>query len=80
MKELHHSDIVTYALDRLAIQYQADNQEVLQGLKHSIENKDQSLTSHFALENQLLKPMLPPAPADLDAQDAEELPHSTTQK
>jgi amino acid transporter len=76
MKELHHSDIVTYALDRLAVQYMANHEEVLQGLKHSIEDKGQSLASHFAMENRIQKPMLPSAPPELDSQDLEEKPQS----
>ena len=64
MKELHHSDIVTYALDRLAVQYMADPQEVLNGLRRSIEDKGQSLGSQFAMENRIQKPMLPPDPPD----------------
>jgi hypothetical protein len=77
MKELHHSDIVTYALDRLAMQYQANHPEVLEDLKRSIENKGQSIINHFAMENRKQKPMLPPAPADIDAPDAEAQSHST---
>jgi len=80
MKELHHSDIVTYALDRLATQYQANHQDVLEGLKHSIEDTGQSLASHFAMENQLHKPMLPAAPPDVEAQNTEDQPQSTSQK
>jgi hypothetical protein len=80
MKELHHSDIVTYALDRLAVQYMANHPEVLEGLKRSIDDKGQSLASHFAMENRIQKPMLPPAPPDLDGQDVEEKPQSTGQK
>src|SRR6185437_9509814 len=49
MKELHHSDVVTYGLDRLAVQYMANHEEVLEGLKRSIEDKGQSLASHFAM-------------------------------
>jgi amino acid transporter len=80
MKELHHSDIVTYALDRLAVQFKANRQEVLEGLKRSTDDKGQSLASHFAMENQIQKPMLPPAPPDIDPQDTEEQPQSTSQK
>jgi amino acid transporter len=77
MKELHHSDIVTYGLDRLAVQYMANHEEVLEGLKRSIEDKGQSLASHFAMENRIQKPMLPSAPPELDSQDLEEKPQST---
>ncbi|MHB8303683.1 MAG: amino acid permease [Acidobacteriaceae bacterium] len=45
MQELHHSDIVTYALDRLAAEYRADQQKTLQGLQHSVEtSNDLTLT------------------------------------
>lgn len=38
MQDLHHSDIVTYALTRLATEYARDKQEVLKGLRrHSID-------------------------------------------
>ena len=80
MKELHHSDIVTYALDRLAVQYQANHQDVLEGLKRSIEDKGQSLVSHFAMENRLHQPVLPAAPPEVEPHDAEDQPQSTRQK
>ena len=80
MKELHHSDIVTYALGRLAVQYQSDRREVLEGLRRSVEDKGHSLGSQFAMESRIQKPMLPPAPADLDTLDAEEQPQSTGKK
>ncbi|MGC1782888.1 MAG: APC family permease [Acidobacteriaceae bacterium] len=35
MQELHHSDIVTYALNRLASHYTRDRQEILHELRHS---------------------------------------------
>jgi len=60
MKELHHSDIVTYALDRLAVQYKSDPQEALRGLRRSIVDSSQSLGSQFVMENQSQKPLLPP--------------------
>jgi amino acid transporter len=37
MQELHHSDIVTFALDRLASQYKLNQQDVLQSLRKSLE-------------------------------------------
>jgi hypothetical protein len=80
MKELHHSDIVTYALGKLAVQYQSDRREVLEGLRRSVEDKGHSLGSQFAMESRIQKPMLPPAPADLDTLDAEEQPQSTGKK
>ena len=79
MNELHHSDIVTYALDRLAVQYKANHQEIVDDLKRSIEDEGQSLARHFAMENRTQKPMLPPAPPDIDAPDSEEQPQSTHQ-
>lgn len=44
---LHHSDIVTYALTRLASEYARDKQETLKGLKRST-SKDTSPTRSFA--------------------------------
>ncbi len=41
MQELHHSDIVTYALDRLSAEYRITPQDVLHGLKQSIEDGTQ---------------------------------------
>jgi hypothetical protein len=52
----------------------------LEGLKRSIEDKGQSLASHFAMENRIQKPMLPAAPPDLDAQDLEQKPQSTSRE
>jgi hypothetical protein len=43
---LHHSDIVTYALTRLASEYARDKQETLKGLKRSA-NKDAASTRAF---------------------------------
>lgn len=37
MQELHHSDIVTYALARLAAEYKSNQSNVIHGLHHSIE-------------------------------------------
>ncbi|HMH14053.1 MAG TPA: APC family permease [Edaphobacter sp.] len=37
MHDLHHSDIVTYALTRMAAEFAQDKQETLKGLKHCIE-------------------------------------------
>jgi hypothetical protein len=44
---LHHSDIVTYALTRLASEYARDKQETLKGLKRST-TKETSPTRSFA--------------------------------
>ncbi|MGO8718155.1 MAG: APC family permease [Acidobacteriaceae bacterium] len=63
MKELHHSDIVTYALDRLAAQYKSDPQEVTQSLRRSMEDTSESLASQFAIGNGNKELILPPAPA-----------------
>ncbi len=41
MNALHHSDIVTYALDRLATEYRRNQQEILKGLHRSIEGGSQ---------------------------------------
>ncbi len=45
LDKLHHSDIVTYALTRLAGEYARDKQETLKGLKRS--TKDPSATRVF---------------------------------
>ena len=37
MHDLHHSDIVTYALTRMAAEFAQDKQETLKGLQHCIE-------------------------------------------
>jgi amino acid transporter len=47
---LHHSDIVTYALTRLASEYARDKQETLKGLKRST-SKDASPTRAFGKPN-----------------------------
>src|SRR5665213_2463050 len=43
MQELHHSDIVTYALDRLSAEYKVTPQEIVHGLQHSMEDGRQVL-------------------------------------
>ena len=43
---LHHSDIVTHALTRLAAEYARDKQETLKGLKRSA-TKDAATTRAF---------------------------------
>jgi hypothetical protein len=47
---LHHSDIVTYALTRLASEYARDKQETLKGLKRSA-SKDAAPTRAFGKPN-----------------------------
>jgi amino acid transporter len=47
---LHHSDIVTYALTRLASEYARDKQETLKGLKRST-SKDAAPTRAFGKPN-----------------------------
>ena len=37
MQQLHHSDVVTYALTRLATDYARDKQETLRGLRQSLD-------------------------------------------
>jgi hypothetical protein len=46
LASLHHSDIVTYALTRLASEYARDKQETLKGLKRS-STKDTAPTRAF---------------------------------
>ena len=40
MQNLHHSDIVTYALTRLAAEYARDKQETLRGLRRCVQAAD----------------------------------------
>jgi amino acid transporter len=49
MQELHHSDIVTYALDRLATDYGHDPGKVLLELHKSIESGTQTMLHDFRL-------------------------------
>lgn len=49
MRDLHHSDIVTYALTRLANEYARDKQTTIKGLQQCIEqinNREQLGSSH----------------------------------
>jgi hypothetical protein len=41
MQDLHHSDIVTHALTRLAAEYARDKQETLLGLRRRVQDVDQ---------------------------------------
>ncbi|HEY6375122.1 MAG TPA: APC family permease [Edaphobacter sp.] len=50
MKDLHHSDIVTYALTRMASDFARDKQETLKGLEkcmHEIHNRRGLGSSHY---------------------------------
>ncbi len=62
MHELHHSDIVTYALDRLAMEYKLNQQEIIQGLHRSIGGGSQLQLSHTPTGEQDHAPSLLPAP------------------
>ena len=42
MQNLHHSDIVTYALTRLAAEYARDKQETLRGLRRRVQDGGQA--------------------------------------
>jgi amino acid transporter len=42
MQNLHHSDIVTHALTRLAAEYARDKQETLLGLRHRVQDGGQA--------------------------------------
>jgi hypothetical protein len=44
MQQLHHGDIVTYALTRLASDYARDKQETLKGLRRSIQDSNNPRT------------------------------------
>lgn len=48
MQELHHSDIVTYALDRLASEYRSNQKDVVLGLQQSIEGVRRVTLSQLA--------------------------------
>ncbi len=50
MQELHHRDIVTYALDRLATQYKVSQQDIVQGLQNSVKDGRQVLGRKPGLE------------------------------
>ena len=50
LASLHHSDIVTYALTRLATEYARDKQETIKGLKRST-TKDTATTRAFGKPN-----------------------------
>jgi hypothetical protein len=72
MKELHHSDILTYALARLATQYRSNPQEVLESLRQSLENTSESLGNQFAGENGSRKVALPPALSSVNASNEQQ--------
>ncbi|MGC9159059.1 MAG: APC family permease [Terracidiphilus sp.] len=64
MQDLHHSDIITYALTRLAGQYARDKQEILRELRNYSD-------AERAATGRLDKPQpssLPAAPSDADKQ------------
>jgi hypothetical protein len=42
MQDLHHSDIVTHALTRLAAEYARDKQETLIGLRRRVQDGSQA--------------------------------------
>ena len=41
MQDLHHTDIVTYALTRLAAEYARDREETLRGLRRCVQNSSE---------------------------------------
>ena len=59
MQELHHSDIVTYALDKLAFEYKSNKQDVLQGLQQSVEGTRHVVLNHPEIEGERSQPILP---------------------
>ncbi|MHB8389007.1 MAG: amino acid permease [Acidobacteriaceae bacterium] len=61
MHELHHSDIVTYALGRLAMEYKLNQQEIIQGLHRSLGDGSQSQYSQIVPGEQDHAPILIPA-------------------
>lgn len=54
MQELHHRDIVPYALDRLAQQYKTNQQDVLEGLHRSMQRGKHTLHQMPDLPEQLI--------------------------
>jgi amino acid transporter len=61
LAELHHSDIVTFALTRLAYEYARDKQDVIKGLRRSIE-----IDSHTPPSPPSKYPGLPKKPNDYE--------------
>ncbi|MEO6964396.1 MAG: hypothetical protein ABI076_00695, partial [Acidobacteriaceae bacterium] len=59
LKELHHSDIVTYALERLAMEFEQDQHDVLMDLQRFIEKSNPQIQDQLALENTNNVPALP---------------------
>lgn len=64
MQDLHHSDIVTYALNQLASEYTTDPQKTIQGLRHSMTHGYQQEKLGFSDAARLTSapPKLPPPP------------------
>ncbi len=68
MQDLHHSDIITYALTRLAGQYAREKQEILRDLRNyraaeapdNIRLRRQTLSGTKTSESALAHPPLPP--------------------
>lgn len=60
MQELHHSDIVTYALDKLALEYKNNKQDVLQGLQRSAEETRHVVLKRPEIDEDNSHPILPP--------------------
>ncbi len=48
MQDLHHTDIVTYALTRLATEYARDREETLRGLRRCVQNSSEPKTPAMA--------------------------------
>ncbi len=56
MQELHHTDIVSYALTRLAAEYARDREETLRGLKRCVQSSREPKTVDSARSPRLSTP------------------------
>jgi len=71
MQELHHSDIITYALTNLAGQYAREKQEILRDLRNyraaetsaSVQLGSQDISGVPTASNASDRPLPPPKPS-----------------
>ncbi len=59
MQDLHHSDIVTYALDSLAVAYKNNKQDVLRGLLQSVHGSHPVVPNLLERVEDVSQPALP---------------------
>lgn len=74
MQDLHHSDIVTYALTRLAVEYARDKQETLRDLRRytSDGNKKPSIVSSYVRSSKDAQNYPAPTPGPSSRQSEDE--------